>query len=202
MKGGKYVVNTQFTFLDQINPTPKLDTKNASNELATRTRVSKRQKTNTPINALNGYQLDAEVYDIGHREMILGLSWLKEHNFSVDIPNSRLINTNGVIIPCKTRHIPSVSIIENDDEFVLEEGDVLMILDVAELYSDYAQLFSAEQAARLPKHTKWDHEIPLKDSYAKMPTGQNVYKTTWEEKESCCKYLEENIPNGKIHRSR
>ena len=70
MKGGKFVVNSQFSF--------------------------------TALKHNNQYPIDAEVLNIGHRDMIIGLSWLKENAFSVDIrPNQRLINnTTGVIIPC------------------------------------------------------------------------------------------------------
>ena len=41
----------------------------------------------TAIKHNNQYPIDAEVLDIGHRDMIIGLSWLKENAFSVNIPN-------------------------------------------------------------------------------------------------------------------
>ena len=45
------------------------------------------------FNKPNGeYPLDAEVFDIGHQNIIIGLSWLQNQGFSLDIPNSRLIN--------------------------------------------------------------------------------------------------------------
>jgi len=56
------------------------------------------------------------------------------------------------------------------------DGDVLLILDVHERYNRYAQVFSAEQAARLPEHKLWDHQIPLIDPHVKIPTGA-IYKT-------------------------
>ena len=36
------------------------------------------------INNLLNFDFDAEVLDIGQREMILGLSWLQEHEFCID----------------------------------------------------------------------------------------------------------------------
>lgn len=90
-----------------------------------------------------------------------------------------------------TGQIPSISFIESEDDFVLEEGNILMIVDVAELYS---QVFSAESAARSPKHTKWDLQILFKDPNAKITTGRNVYKTMWKEKQS----LQKKSSCGKI----
>ena len=55
----------------------------------------------------NKFLLDAEVFDIGQKEVVLGLSWLKENGFSVDIPNSRLISSTTVIL-CSVKNLPSV----------------------------------------------------------------------------------------------
>ena len=141
-----------------------------------------------------------EVFDLGHKDVILYLLWLHKNGFSIDVSNSRLFNsTTGVVIPCATRNIPSITLFAIDDEeFELEEGEILLILDTRERYSRYAAVFSAKQAARLPPHTKWDHKIPLKDPNARVPGGRAIYKTTWEEKEALQRYLEEHMPTGKV----
>ena len=75
VKGGKYVVNASFV------------TSCIQNNILKPTK----------------FVLDAEVFDIRHRDVILGLSWLQENGFSVDIPNSRLINSSSnMVIPCTT----------------------------------------------------------------------------------------------------
>ena len=99
----------------------------------------------------------------------------------MDVPNSRLINEiSGVIIPCTTRHLLSITLLslEDEDGWELEEGEILLMLDARKRYSHYAQVFSKEQATCLPNHTKWDHSIPLKDPNAKVPGGRMIYKTT------------------------
>ena len=83
------------------------------------------------------------------------------------------------------------------EEEPLEDGKILLIIDASERYSRYAQCFSTEQAARLPEHKSWDHQIPLQDPNAKIPTGA-IYKTTWEGDEGLRKYLQENILTGKV----
>ena len=69
------------------------------------------------------------------------------------------------------------------EEEPLEDGKILLIIDVSERHSRYAQCFSAEQAARLLEHKSWDHQIPLQDPNAKIPAAA-IYKTTWVEDEA------------------
>ena len=83
----------------------------------------------------------------------------------------------------------------------LEDGEIVLIMDPSERYSRYTTCFSSQQAARLPEHKPWDHEIPLQDPHTKIATGA-VYKSTWEEDEELQKYLDKNLPIGKGRRSR
>lgn len=56
------------------------------------------------------FSLNGEVFDLGHKDIILAHSWLRENVFSIDVPNSRLI-VIGVMIPCTTHNIPSVTML-------------------------------------------------------------------------------------------
>ena len=109
----------------------------------------------------------------------------------------RNVNT-GQVIPCSVRWIPKVLIMEEEP---LEDGEILLIINASEQYSRYTECFSAEQVARVPEHKFWNHQIPLQDPNAKIPTGA-ISKTTWEEDEALHKYLQENIPTGKVRHSR
>jgi hypothetical protein len=101
---------------------------------------------------LGEYPLDAEILDIGNRDIVLGLSWLKENGFVVD-PLARCLRNvvTGLILPCSVRMIPAISILDLDNE-PLEDGEVMLIIDASKRYNRYAQIFSTEQAARLPEH--------------------------------------------------
>ena len=81
----------------------------------------------------------------------------------------------------------------------LEDGEIVFIIDASERYSRYATCFSSQQAARLPEHKPWDHQNPLQDPHGKLLPGV-VYKTTWEKDEALQKYLDENLPTGKVRR--
>ena len=62
---------------------------------------------------LGKFTMDAEVLDIGNRDVILGLSWLTENGFSVDTQDRCLRNVNtGQVIPCSVRWIPEVLIMQ------------------------------------------------------------------------------------------
>ena len=79
----------------------------------------------------------------------------------------RIVNS-GQVIPYSVGWIPRVLIMEEEP---LEDGEILLIIDASERYSRYAKCFSAKQAARLPAHKSWDHQIPLQDPNAKIPAG-------------------------------
>ena len=96
--------------------------------------------------------------------------------------------------------MPSVIVLVLDLE-ALEDDDIVCIIDDRERYSCYATSSSSQQAARLPKHKLWYHEILLCDPHAKLPIGV-VYMTTWEEDEALQNYLDENLAMGKVRRSR
>ena len=81
----------------------------------------------------------------------------------------------------------------------LEDGDIELIIDASELYSHYTTCISSQEAARLPVQKLSDHEIPLQGSQAKMSTVA-VYRTSWEVDEALQKYLDENLPPGKVRR--
>ena len=146
------------------------------------------------------WQVDAEVLPIGNRQLILGLSWLRENGLSL-YPIKRTLTGPNCSISCSKLQLPTITLIESN-LLTLENADCVMILDVTSEYSKYLQVFSEEQANRMPPHRKWDHEIPLKDGpNTKIPPGV-VYKMTREEEEALRQYLAEMLPTGKVRRSR
>ena len=100
------------------------------------------------------------------------LSWLTENGFSVDTQDrcQRNVNT-GQLIPCSVRWIPEVLIMEEEP---LEDGEILLIIDESQRYSRYAECFSAAQAARLPEHKSWDHQMPLQHQTQRYPQGPST----------------------------
>ena len=114
LKGGKQVVNTSFKFL----------------------RSSKSCSPTVPINELTDFEFNAEVLEMGPREMILGLSWLEENDFHIDTHGRKLYRHEGDLqIQCRERLIPLIK-----ECTWFEQGEIIMILDIADRYKDYAAL--------------------------------------------------------------
>ena len=111
LRGGHYVIN------DAIVIAEAKSINNSAGTVDTKTVVNK-------------FLLDAEVFDIGQKEVVLGLLWLKENGFSVDVPNSHLISSTTVIL-CSVKNLPSIQLILMDElnELELEEGELLLIFD-------------------------------------------------------------------------
>ena len=85
---------------------------------------------------LGKFAMDAEVLDIGNRDVILGLSWLTENRFSLHTQDRCLRNVNtGQVITCSVRCIPENLIMEEEP---LEDCEILLIIDACERYFHYA----------------------------------------------------------------
>ena len=107
-------------------------------------------KTMDSSSVLGKFVMDVNVLDIGNRDVILGLSWLRKNEFSLDTQDECLRNViAGQVIACSVRWIPEVLVMEEE---LLEDGGILLIIDARERLSYYALSFSAEQAARLLEH--------------------------------------------------
>lgn len=104
LKGGNFVVNTTFS-IQKFTPFSQLQPSS--------------QPQPQPSSQPHKFALDAEVLDIGRRDIVLGLSWLKENNLVVNTPEARLENnTAGYIIPCNTYQIPTVMALNLEEELL------------------------------------------------------------------------------------
>ena len=72
-------------------------------------------------------------------------------------------------------------------------------IELPSKYSDYAKVFSAEEADKLPEHTADDHKIILEDNT--MPPHGPIYSLGATELETLRAYIETNLSNGFIRPS-
>ena len=109
------------------------------------------------------FQLDAEVLSLGGRQLVIGLSWLRENGFILDPVNRTLENkTLGCVVQCSELNLPKVTSIEPASELTpaltsgtaptleIAEEDCIFVLYVVSEYSKYLEVFSEELANRLP----------------------------------------------------
>ena len=110
------------------------------------------------------FKVDAEVLNIGARQFIIGLSWLRENGFSIN-PVKRTLSRPGYTVKCVELKLSQIIMITaEENETYLEEGDYCMIVDVAAEYPEQMKAFSKEVADQLPPHRKWDHESRIHES--------------------------------------
>lgn len=132
------------------------------------------------------FEIDTEVWDVGNRNVILGLCWLTETGFAVDIQDRCLRNGNTSKVICySVRWIHKVLIVEQE---LVEDGKILLKIDASKRYSCCGQCFSIEQAARLLEHKSWNNQIHLQDSNTKIPKGQSARPPVRKAKASASTY--------------
>ena len=66
-------------------------------------------------------------------------------------------------------------------------------------YAEFQDVFSKQEADKLPPHRPYDHTIPLVDS-AKLPFGP-VYNLSQPELQALHEYIKENLAKGFFRRS-
>ena len=84
----------------------------------------------------------------------------------------QLVRKDGFKVSCRERKISQIIVMEGN----MEEGDAVLLVDIASHYTDYTRVFSAEQANRLLSYREWDHKILLQDLQTKVPNSP-IYKT-------------------------
>ena len=96
------------------------------------------------------FEMDAEVLNVGNRDISVRSSWLTENGFAICTQDRCLrIANKGCVIPCSVRWISKVLIMEEE---LLENGEILLIIGISEQYTCHLQCFSTAQAARLSEH--------------------------------------------------
>jgi len=72
-------------------------------------------------------------------------------------------------------------------------------MDIPPEFKQYSQVFSDDEAQRLPKHQPWDHKIDLLPDKSMRKTS--IYRLTPPEKVTLEKYITDGLAQGSLHRS-
>lgn len=175
-------------------------------------------------------QINMAVADIGKQDVILGITWLKKHNPTVDWVNKTLtLDKCGT--QCGELHIRATSQWTPDesppvidweidyDQYLLDEdvgiraNSLVKELEkkaqpidwkkiVPQRYHRYKKVFSEEESHRLPQHQPWDHEINL-DPY--KDTGRlrlAPYPVAERWQPAMKEFLRKNLEQGYIRPSK
>ena len=119
LSAGNFIFNTSFTVFDLAS-------------------------SPTSPTVVGKFSLDAEVLNVGNKDCIFGLSCVRENGFLIDTQERCLRNAiSGLVIPWSVRWIPTVTVLDLDRE-PLEDGEIVLLIDVRERYSRYATSFSSQ----------------------------------------------------------
>lgn len=130
------------------------------------------------------------VTDIGSYPIVLGITWLQEHNpsiswetLSIHPPVSQTTNANLAMAITEGKSPKE----KTDAEIVPKE------------YHQYLDVFDKKSADTLPEHRSFDHHIPLENG--QNPPFGPIYNLSEKELEALREYLDENLKKGFIRPS-
>ncbi len=132
-------------------------------------------------------EIDLFVTRIKSFDLVLGMTWLVRHNPEIDF-RKKIVKFHGS---------PDNIVEDNRQPDTLIGACAYQIPDD---YTDFADVFDAKQASKLPQHGVHDCAIILKDPTCKLPAPR-MYKLTEHERTELRHYLDENLAKGYIRPS-
>jgi len=151
-----------------------------------------------------------DITSLGKYPIILGIPWLKQHNPYIDWPthyiNFKQSNCTNYCINTK------LDIHEKSDEILAilnpsynifstntDLQDNNHIIQLPDKYKEYKDVFSKEEADKLPPYRNYDHKINLLPN-TNPPFGP-IYSLSEPELKALHKYLDENLAKDFIQPS-
>ena len=170
------------------------------------------------------------VTDIGNKDMIIGMTWLRSHNPEINWRTGEIeftrcpstcagkrshtahlrsllynasIYTNHSEINEVSHHIQAK--IHASQQWAAEDLKTKKVLTIEDIrtgpFKDFADVFEEANYQDLPPHRKWDHKIDLIPEWESKVWKAHTYPLSYDEMKELDKFLEENLANGRIVRS-
>ena len=159
-------------------------------------------------------ELRAKVTNLGKNLLILGYTWLKKHNPSIDWEKG-MVKFHRCPRSClmlQDRAQCLASLDEEDEREALEwihqakvEAPAKKPVHTPEelvppCYHSYLDIFSEKAASRFPLRKPWDHAIDLKESF--KPKKGHLILLSPEEQKEVSEFVDEQLTKGYIHPSK
>ena len=159
-------------------------------------------------------ELHAEVTNLRKNSLILGYTWLKKHNPSIDWEKG-MVKFNRCPCSClmlQDRAHCLASLDKDDEREALEwihQAKVETLVKkpirtpeelIPPCYHSYLDIFLEKAASRFPLQKPWDHAIDLKDSF-KPKKGCRIPLSP-EEKKEVSEFVDEQLAKGYIRLSK
>ena len=163
----------------------------------------RREVANLSVNIGGRYErITCDITDVAGYDMILGIPWLRVSNPRVNWRTGQLqwdTPGRGLVDGQRSRKRPPSKPKVLRAYVIAKEPKPNVTTTVPEEYRQFEALFSGKLETGLPPHTRWDHEIPLKDG--KEPPFMPIYKLNQEHEQALKEYITENLEKGVIRPS-
>ena len=170
------------------------------------------------------------VTDIGSKDMIVGMTWLRSHNPDIDWKKGK-VEFNRCPSSCKgktsfqdalSNFFNEASVLTNHSyinqlrhsinakdhaatKWAMEDFKTKEVLTIEDIrkgpFKEYVDVFEEANYQNLPPHRKWDHKIELVDDWESKVWKQHTYPLSYDEQKELDEFLKENLANGRIRRS-
>ena len=146
--------------------------------------------------------LTCDITDITDYDLVLGIPWLRVSNprvswntgqFQWDTPGSEL-TSDGYWKNQPSRNYETLGLYVTAKHVKPNPTE-----EIPEEYKEFSDLFSGELKTGLPKHTRFDHEIPLQEG--KEPHFMRTYPVRPQHEEALKTYITEMMEKGWIRES-
>ncbi|PNH26219.1 hypothetical protein BJF96_g10464 [Verticillium dahliae] len=144
---------------------------------------------------------------MGGKQIILGIPWLRQWNPQIDWTAGRVQWSTSAPEERPTSGLSSdlqLALTNRDnseettpEELTTEQQERLQ--NVPKEYWKYEKIFREEVDTVLPKHTHYDHEIPIKEG--ESPRFNKIYGLNPRQMDTLDEYLKENLRKGYIRPS-
>ena len=164
------------------------------------------------------------VTNIGTKEVIIGMLWLRSHNPQINWRTGQISFTRCPWSCSKTsklQHLQSnlerasvitnypsseaIAAVHHATEWEIEALKSKKVLTIEDIktgpFSDYLDVFEEKNYQALPPHRIWDHHIDLVQDWEAKKWKPRIYPLSYTEQKELDQFLEENLKNGRIRPS-
>ena len=156
-------------------------------------------------------QAMAEVTDLGKNQLILGYTWLKKHNPTIDwtsgkvmmnrCPRSCSKEESSFVRRCQKEEEEAAYIAHSAwqiNEVTKDEKTAEQL--VPKEYHQYLKVFQKKDSERMPIRKPWDHAIDLKEGF--KPKKGRIIPLSVQEQEEVSSFIDDQLKKGYIRPSK
>ena len=170
------------------------------------------------------------VTDLGEKDMIIGMTWLRNHNPLIDWRTGHieftkctpqcgrltkglqliqtLVDSSTTTLDSPIYHQVNSTRENISTRLAIDELKNKKTLTIEDIkngpFAEFADVFSDEGFNELPPHRSYDHEVVLLPEFDQVQhrLKSKIYQLSYEEQKELDQFIEENLKTGRIRPSK